>query len=365
MTPSAGGSPDGSKRTIADDTDLVRLDAAGLFCPIGGFHIDPWAPVDLAVITHAHADHARGGSRLYLTTKETGAIMRARIGGDLNIRTLAYGEALRLGGVTVSLHPAGHVLGSAQVLVRPERGPVWCITGDFKTEPDPTCAPFEQQRCDVLVTESTFGLPIFRWAPEDDIVRSINAWRADNASAGRTSVLLAYALGKAQRVLAALDPAIGPIGLHGAVRSVCDVYEQHGIAFPESMHANADTAERLRGVGTLIAPPSVLGGTWLRRFASRDEGVSTAQVSGWMTIRGRRRWRGVDRGFVLSDHADWQGLLSTVERSGAARVLATHGYAAQLARYLREERGLDAGVLPTRFGDADDDDTANNGSAPD
>ncbi len=345
---------------MADRTDLLCNDGSGLCCAEGGFHIDPWAPVDRAVITHAHADHARGGSRCYLATPETAAIMRARIGADLNIETLPYGRTVRLGGVRVSLHPAGHVLGSAQVLLVPDRGPTWCVTGDFKREPDRTCEPFEQQRCDVLVTESTFGLPVFRWRPDAEIVRSINEWRAENAAAGRTSVLLGYALGKAQRLLASLDPTIGPIGVHGAVRNLCTIYESHGVPLPDTVHANAESAEMLRGVGTIVAPPSVLGGTWLRRFASPSGGMRTAMASGWMTIRGRRRWRGTDRGFVLSDHADWPGLLETVEHSGASRVLATHGYASELARYLRETRGLDAGVLPTRFGDEDE---ASEGSA--
>lgn len=341
---------------MAEQSDLVRVDGSGLCCAAGGFHIDPWKGVPCAVITHAHSDHARGGSDRYIATAETAAIMRARIGGELRIDEVVYGDRIRIGDVDISLHPAGHVLGSAQVLVTPVGGgATWCITGDYKTEPDPTCAPFEQQRCDVLMTESTFGLPVFRWRSDRDVVDALNAWRAENAKAGRTSVLLGYALGKAQRILAGLDPSIGPIGVHGAVRNVCDVYERHGITFPQHVHATAENATELRGVGTIVAPPSVLGTPWLRRFASREGGLRTGMVSGWMSLRGRRRWRGADRGFVLSDHTDWPGLLETIEKSGATRVLATHGYASQLARYLREERGIDADVLPTRFGDDGDD----------
>ena len=339
----------------ADDVVVVTDD--GLYCPAGGFHIDPWRPVERAVITHAHSDHARGGSRHYIATKGTIAIMRSRIGeamNDAQTITPGYGESLKLGDVRVSLHPAGHVLGSAQVRIEPDSGPTWVITGDYKVAPDPTCEPFELVPCDVFVTESTFALPVFRWEPDEAVFESINAWRAHNAREGRTSVLLAYALGKAQRVLAGLDPGVGPIGLHGAVRNVCDVYRNFGRAFPETVHASADSADQLRGVGTIIAPPSAAAGPWIRRFAG-SEGIATTMVSGWMTIRGRRRWRAVDTGFVLSDHADWAGVLDTIEKTGARRVLATHGYASQLARYLREERGLDAGVLPTRFGDAEDD----------
>lgn len=307
------------------------------------------------MVTHAHADHARGGSQRYIATAETAAIMRARIAADLPIDVVAYGERFRLGEVELSLHPAGHVLGSAQVLLRPDDGPTWCVTGDYKVEPDITCATFEQQRCDVLVTESTFGLPVFRWRPDAEVVGSMNEWRAENARAGRTSVLLGYALGKAQRILASLDPSIGPIGVHGSVKTVCEIYERHGIGFPSYVHANAETANDLKGAGTIVAPPSALGGPWLRRFAGSRGGLRTAMVSGWMNLRGRRRWRGTDRGFVLSDHADWHGLLRTIDRSGASRVLATHGYASQLARFLREDRGIDADVLPTRFGDGEDD----------
>ena len=340
---------------MGEAPDLLRNDGSGLRCDLGGFWIDPWGPVKRAVVTHAHADHARGGSERYIPTAETAAFMRARSSAELPFDTVAYGEPFRLGDVEVSLHPAGHVLGSAQVLLRPDSGPTWCVTGDYKIEPDATCAAFEQQRCDVLVTECTFGLPIFRWRPDEEVVREINAWRAENAESGRTSVLLGYALGKAQRVLASLDASIGPIGVHGSVRTVCDVYEGHGVSFPEHVHANAESAPDLRGVGTIVAPPSAHGGPGQRRLASAG-GMRTAMVSGWMSLRGRRRWRGTDRGFVLSDHADWGGLLETIERSGATRVLATHGYASQLARFLRESRGMDAAVLPTRFGDADDDD---------
>lgn len=339
---------------MTPDGDLVVNDGSGLFCQAGGFHVDPWSPVPCAVITHAHSDHARGGSERYIATPETADVMRSRISAELNIETVAYGQTVRMGTVQIRLEPAGHVLGSAQIVVTPDDGPTWCITGDYKVEPDRTCVPFQPQACDVLVTESTFGLPVFRWRSDDEVVRSMNAWRAENAAAGRTSVLLCYAFGKAQRVVASLDPSVGPIGLHGSVRNMCEVYARHGISFPKAVHANAENADVLRAGGTIVAPPSALTGPWLRRFVSPTGGMRTAMVSGWMALRGRRRWRGTDTGFVLSDHADWPGLIDTIRATGAKRVLATHGYASQLARFVREELRIDAGVLPTRYGDAEE-----------
>ncbi len=328
--------------------DLVIPTDRGLWCEAGGFHVDPWRPVDLAVVTHAHADHATPGCGRYIASTNTVALMRSRMPGEIAAAAVGFNEPVRLGRTTVTLHPAGHVLGSSQVRIVPDDGPTWVITGDYKTEPDPTCEPFEAVPCDVLLTESTFGLPIYRWPDPAAVFADINAWWRANAAAGRTTVLLTYALGKAQRVLAGLDPSVGPIGVHGALLGPTRVYREAGIALPDVLHANAEHAGALKGGGLIVAPPAAAGTAWIRRFKGPG-GLRTAFVSGWMRVRGRRRWGSVDRGFVLSDHADWDGLLDTVRRSGATRVGVTHGSSEALARFLAERAGAETFVVPTRY----------------
>ena len=339
-------------------SELIVPTDRGLWCEAGGFHIDPWRPVDLAVVTHAHADHATPGCGRYIASANTVALMRSRMSGPVDAVTPAFGEAMRLGATTVSLHPAGHVLGSSQVRVAPDEGPVWVVTGDYKVEPDPTCEPFEPVACDVLLTESTFGLPIYRWGDTRAVFDDLNVWWQSNADAGRTTVVLAYALGKAQRVLAGLDASVGPIGLHGALHGPTRVYQDAGIVLPEWIHANASTAPELKGRGLIVCPPSASGTAWIRKFRGKG-GLRTAFVSGWMRVRGRRRWGSVDRGFVLSDHADWDGLIDTVRRTGAKRVGVTHGSSEALARYLAEREGVETFVVPTRYrGEGDDQENA-------
>ncbi|HZW11170.1 MAG TPA: ligase-associated DNA damage response exonuclease [Phycisphaerales bacterium] len=327
--------------------DLITLTPQGLWCEAGGFHIDPWEPVDRAVITHAHSDHARPGSASYLTSPSGAPLLRIRMGPGARVEPLAWGERLAVGAATVSLHPAGHVLGSCQVRVEAPGQASWLITGDYKLAPDATCEAWEPVRADVMLTESTFGLPIYHWAGERDVLAEINGWWAANREHGRTSMLLAYSLGKAQRVLAGLDPSIGPIGMHGAIHAMNDAYGAAGVILPAWVHANKETAGELRGAGLIVAPPSAAESTWARKFAGRG-GMATGMASGWMAVRGRRRWRALDRGFVLSDHADWEGLNEAVRSSGAERIGVTHGYAAAFARWLRE-RGLETFVVPTRF----------------
>lgn len=308
----------------------------GLYCAAGDFFVDPWRPVARAVVTHAHGDHARPGSAAYLCAAPGERILRLRMGAEAPIETLAYGAKTAINGVTLSFHPAGHILGSAQVRIE-YGGEVWVVSGDYKAEPDPTCAPFEAVRCDTFITEATFGLPIYRWPASADVYAGINAWWRANQAAGRTSVLFAYALGKAQRVLAGIDSAIGPIYVHGAVSRLNRAYEESGVALPDWRYAgDAPPGERW-SQALVIAPTSAQGTPWLRRFGD----VSAAFASGWMRVRGQRRRRSVDRGFVLSDHADWPGLLAAVAATGARRVFVTHGYTAVLARYLREQ-GLEA-----------------------
>ena len=327
---------------------VLELRPAGLYCPAGDFYIDPWRPVDRAVLTHAHADHARRGHARYLAQRDALGVLLARL-GPVSIDAVGYGETRTIGGARVSLHPAGHVLGSSQVRVE-VGGETWVVTGDYKLDPDPTCVAFEPVRADVLITESTFGLPIYRWSPPERLFAEIDAWWRGNAVQGRPSVVYAYAFGKAQRILAGVDASIGPIVCHGAVELLNRCYREAGVALPQTLAATgpARAADRATCAGALVlAPPSAQSTPWLRRFPD----ASDAFASGWMQLRGARRRRSVDRGFVMSDHADWPGLLRAIEASGATRVYATHGYAASLSRYL-SDRGLDARTFETRAFDA-------------
>jgi putative mRNA 3-end processing factor len=295
------------------------------------------------VVTHAHGDHARAGSRHYLVAGAGAAVFRTRLGDGAEIESVEYGEVRWHNGVRISLHPAGHILGSAQVRIE-YQGEVWVVSGDYKTDPDATCAPFEPIACHTFITESTFGLPIYRWRPDHEVFDEINAWWRGNREAGRASVLFAYALGKAQRVLAGIDASIGPICVHGAVARLNEDYRSHGVPLPTT----CKTSEFEKGTDwsktLILAPPSANGTPWMRRFGD----LSTGFVSGWMQLRGTRRRRAIDRGFVLSDHADWEGLNAAIAATGAEHVWVTHGSATALVRWLRE-KGLDAMAVRTRF----------------
>ena len=326
--------------------DLVVTRPEGLYCPAGDFFIDPWQPVGHALITHAHGDHLRMGHGRYLTAEAGRHVVMTRV-GPVDLQGLPYGESIAHRGVKISFHPAGHVLGSAQIRLEHE-GRVWVVSGDYKTGPDATCAPFEPVRCDVFVTESTFGLPVFRWAPQKDVFDAINAWWRDNAAAGRASIVYAYSFGKAQRVLSGLDGAIGPIVVHGAVATMDEAYRQSGVALPPTRSVLETSPADLRRC-LVVAPPSAQGSAWARRFGD----YSDAFASGWMLLRGARRRRNVDRGFILSDHADWPGLLEAIAATGASRVIVTHGYVDPLVRYLRE-LGLESGAFKTEYGDDED-----------
>ena len=330
--------------------DLVCSRPEGLYCPAGDFYIDPWKPVAKAVITHAHGDHARPGHEDYLAAEDAREVLRTRL-GPVRLQTVRYGELLTINGVRVSLHPAGHVLGSAQVRIE-HRGSTWVVSGDYKTGPDATCAAFEPVRCDVFVSESTFGLPIYRWSPQEDVFAEINGWWAGNAAEARTSVLFCYAFGKAQRILTGVDASIGPIVVHGAVDPLNRAYRASGVVLPATrLVAETQRADLARAL--VLAPPSAAGSPWLRRFGDYSDGFA----SGWMQVRGARRRRALDRGFVLSDHADWPGLQSAIEATAAARVIVTHGQIAPMVRWLRE-RGLEAESFATQFGDENAEEAA-------
>jgi putative mRNA 3-end processing factor len=330
--------------------DLVVARPEGLYCAPGDFFIDPWRPVERAVITHAHADHARRGHGRYLASADSAGVLRARLGDDIALQTLAYGETIEHRGVRMSLHPAGHVLGSAQVRLE-HGGRVWVVSGDYwlsghEGERNATCAAFEPVRCDCFVSESTFGLPIYRWAPQHEVFAAIDAWWRANADAGRASLLLGYSFGKAQRLLAGVDASIGPIVVHGAVQVVNDAYRAAGVTLPPTHRADELKGHAELKRALIVAPPSANGSPWLRRFGD----YSDAFASGWMQLRGARRRGAFDRGFVLSDHADWPGLQRAIRATGAQRVIVTHGYEAVMVRWLREQ-GLDAGAFETEYGD--------------
>lgn len=322
---------------------LLAATDAGLYCPAGDFYIDPWRPVPRAIVTHAHSDHARPGSGRYLCAAPGELVLRQRLGDDALIDAIPYGEPIEIGGVRVSLHPAGHVLGSAQVRLE-QRGQICVMSGDYKRQHDPTCAAFEPLRCHHFITESTFGLPIYRWPDPAETLSEINQWWRQNQHDGRTSLLFAYALGKAQRVLSGLDAGIGPILAHGAVMRMVEAYRAAGVDLPAVQYADPAASREHRGWALVLAPPSAMNSPWSRRFAPS----STAMASGWMRLRGPRRRRAIDRGFVLSDHADWNGLLQSIQETGAEQVWVTHGYTAPLIAWLREQ-GLAAEAIRTQF----------------
>ena len=335
------------------ESATLELKPEGLYCAAGGFYIDPWRPVERAVITHAHSDHARPGMQHYLVTNAGVPLYRARLGIDASLQGLNYGETITLGSAKVSLHPAGHVLGSAQIRVETSDG-VWVVSGDYKLGFDPTCAPFEPVKCDTFITESTFGLPIFRWQHTTEIWAEIINWWQLNADAGRASVLYCYSLGKAQRVLAGVDASIGPIFVHGGISRLLPAYAAAGVKLPPVREMNSESLGETRGTALVLAPSAAENSPWLRRFGE----ASTAFASGWMQLRGARRRRALDRGVTLSDHADWDGLLSAIAATGAQRIFATHGSTAPLVRWLRA-RGLEAHGLKTQFtGDAEENPAA-------
>jgi putative mRNA 3-end processing factor len=335
---------------------LLTPNHNGFYCAVGDFYIDPWRPVPRALITHAHADHYAWGCGAYLVAQAGEQVFRARLGHDAAIQTVPYGESVTLNGVKISFHPAGHILGSAQIRLE-YGGEVWVVSGDYKTEADRTCAPFEVVPCHHFITEATFGLPIYHWQPQAAVLAQIDQWWAQNADAGRASVVFCYALGKAQRVQAGVDASIGPILTHGAAERINRAYRASGIALPDTIYAGDATKDDIRRA-LVIAPISARGTSWTRRFGDH----ASAYVSGWMRIRGARRRRAVDRGFVLSDHADWDGLLRTIAATGAQRVGVTHGYTSVLSRWLQEQ-GVDAYALQTHYGgERDDADEAPEGS---
>jgi putative mRNA 3-end processing factor len=317
---------------------------AGLYCEAGDFHIDPWGAATRAVITHAHGDHARAGSAAYLCAEPCAPLLRYRLGNGATLESIPYGRRLTLGRTVVSFHPAGHILGSAQIRIEGPDG-VWVVSGDYKRAADPTCDPFELVACDVFVTESTFGLPIYRWDSTATVMQELIDWWESNRAAGLTSVIFCYTLGKAQRLLAELaNRTDRTVLVHGMMLPAIDLYRRAGVPLLPTQ----PLIERPRGTSLagelVLAPLSARGTPWMRRLGDGSD----AFASGLMRVRGVRRQRAYDRGFVLSDHADWPALLDTIAATGASRVIATHGHAEPLARHLGEQ-GLDASVMRTAW----------------
>lgn len=331
---------------------MLTLTERGLYCAAADVYIDPWSPVPHALITHAHGDHLIWGCGRYLLARDGEGVARERLGTWASgVDTVAYGEARVVNGVRISFHPAGHILGSSQIRLE-HGGEVWVVSGDYKTDPDPTCAAWEPVRCHTFITESTFGLPVYRWPTQASVFADINAWWRENAEHGVVSLLYGYALGKAQRLLAGLDASIGPILTHGAVEKMTQCYRDAGVTLPHTTHATVASTNAAWSRAIVVAPPSTDGSTWARRFGESR----AAFASGWMRVRGARRRRVVDRGFTLSDHVDWPQLLSAIDATGAERVWVTHGFTGPVVRWLKD-RGLDASAVATRF-EGEQDDTA-------
>lgn len=314
----------------------------GIYCAAGDFYVDPWRPVERALITHGHADHARWGMGTYLATHSALPVMRHRL-GDISAEGVRYGEVRKIGDASVSFHPAGHVPGSAQIRVE-VAGEVAVASGDYKVTDDGLSEPFEPVKCHHFITESTFGLPVFRWKDQTEVAKELNAWWAGCAAEGKTAFLGAYALGKAQRLMSMLDPAIGPILTHAAVENTNRILRDQGIDLPATILANSDITPKDHPRAIVLCPPSAQGSAWARRFGAQEN----AFASGWMALRGIRRRRAGDRGFVISDHADWPGLLWAIKETKAENIYVTHGYTDIFTRYLNEN-GWDAQVVPTQF----------------
>ena len=328
---------------------MIERTHEGLYCRAADAWVDPWRPVPRALITHAHADHARPGCGEYWAVASSEGVLRQRLGQDISLHPVQYGVEHWLGQCRVSFHSAGHVLGSAQIRLEVD-GEVWVVSGDYKRDADPSCEPFEPVPCDVLITEATFGLPIYRWQTGTEVAEEIRAWWQGDRQ--RPSLLFCYSFGKAQRLMAELN-AIGvddEVLLHGAVETVTRHYRDAAVPMtPSRPVSDLPRSDTLAG-RLVLAPPSAHRSSWMRRFRSPQTGFA----SGWMAVRGARRRRGYERGFVLSDHADWPGLIQTVRQSGARKVYVTHGQSDVLARYLREIEGIEAEPLETLFeGEAD------------
>ena len=324
-------------------SDLLQFTNKGIYCPPAKVYLDPWRGVEKALITHAHSDHARAGSAAYLSHKDSEAILRLRLSKNLPLQTVGYNEQIEINGVKFSFHPAGHIIGSSQIRVE-HKGEVWVFSGDYKLENDGFSVPFEPVKCDVFITECTFGLPVYRWKPQQEIFDNIHQWWKSNAEQGICSVLIGYSLGKAQRLLVNLDSSIGPIYCHTAISNTHDALIEAGFHLPSTVRVDLKASKDEYRNALIMAPPATADSVWMKRFEPYSIGVA----SGWMGIRGARRRSNADRGFALSDHADWPSLVKAVKESGASRIIATHGYSAAFSKWLCE-KGYEAQDARTEY----------------
>lgn len=322
-------------------TPLLVFNKNGIYCEQADVYLDPWKPVNKAIISHGHADHSRSGHKKYITHYTNIPIIKHRL-GEINVSGVAWNETFSINGVRFSLHPAGHIIGSSQIRVE-YKGEVWVFTGDYKDEIDGVAVPFEPVKCHTFITECTFGLPAFKWQPQAEVFSEINNWWQQNKEEGTTSVIFGYSLGKAQRLLKYLDTSIGKIYTHGAIENMTEVIRPLS-KMPETTRITHDIKKAELKGNIVVAPPSAHGSTWIKKMTP----YVTASASGWMTFRGARRRRAIDRGFVLSDHCDWTGLLNSIKATGAEKVICTHGYTDIFSRYLKE-LGYDARTEETQY----------------
>jgi len=322
---------------------LIEFSDKGLYCRQGDFYIDPWKPVDRAIITHAHSDHARWGSKYYLCHRQTKPLLRLRL-GENNFQGVEWEETTDINGVKVSLHPAGHMIGSSQIRVE-HKSEVWVVSGDYKIEDDGLSGKFEPVACNTFITESTFGLPIYNWKTQSEIFRDIQDWICRNKENGKVSVLTAYSLGKAQRLLQCIPEVCKDIFVHGAIWNAHEALVNSGISLPDVKRVTNDIPKEFYKGSVVIAPSGAESSPWIKRFNPYSVGI----CSGWMQVRGNVRRSNADAGFALSDHADWNGLISAVKATGAEKVFVTHGFQAAFSRYLNEH-GIEAAEVKTEYG---------------
>ena len=321
---------------------LLVHTALGLYCPKADVYLDPWKPVKKAILTHGHADHARWGSSSYLCTPTAAPVIKYRL-GDINLETLPFGEEKLINGVSFLFHPAGHVLGSAQIKVS-YKGEMVVFSGDYKTANDGFSEAFEPVKCHTFITESTFGLPVYHWQDQKWVFNEMEEWCKNNRNNGQLSILYGYSLGKAQRILQGLPESVGPIFTHSTIEAVLNVMRNQGVSLKNTIPVNEHLTRADLLSGVIIAPPAVQNSNWLKKFEPIRNGV----VSGWMALRGARRRRNADKGFVLSDHAEWEGLNEAISLTGAENVFVTHGYTDILSKWLID-KGLNAHPLETNF----------------
>lgn len=322
--------------------NLLQFTDRGIYCEKADVYLDPWKPVNRAIITHGHGDHAIFGHKHYLCSQLAMPVIKYRLNPP-STETLRYGESTTINGVRFSFHPAGHIPGSAQTRVE-FQGEVWVFSGDYKLQQDGISTPFEIVRCNTFITESTFGLPVYKWKPQEDIFNDINGWWRKNQREGKTSVLAGYTLGKSQRILKNVDSSIGKIFIHGALENINQIMRDQGIDLPSTHRVTDETKKDDLSGALVVCPPSAVGSSWMRRFLPYSLGVA----SGWMKLRGTRRRRGADRGFPLSDHADWDDLNNVVKETGASRVYVTHGYTEIFAQWLNQN-GIEGHDVKTRY----------------